>query len=274
MNQKKYAFYQHIVPLRAVDHHQLELVENNQYGFAKSVNAVYLADIEFNQACKFYPIVFVQHEDQIQPSALLGLEHQVNLFVNDKGIWTVKYIPAYIRRYPFILADVPENNNELVVCIDDAAPMLTTAGDTKGKGLFTEQGDSSEYLQSKVDFLKHFQQASGSTQAFCQKLKTLDLFEPMNAQINMHKGDNLSLTGFMVVSKKKLQTLPESQLRELITTNYMQLIYEHLSSLSNLSVLVDKTAALRTIRKAKQANKVKAVKVTEAVKEAKGNKED
>ncbi|WP_163832355.1 SapC family protein [Spartinivicinus ruber] len=258
MSQKNYAFYQHIVPLRAAEHQVLKIAENYQYGFAKSVNAVYLADIEFNQACKFYPIVFVQHEDQIQPSALLGLEHEVNLFVNDKGVWTVKYIPAYIRRYPFILADTPENANELIVCIDDAAPMLVKSANTsaiKAQGLFSEKGENSEYLQSKVDFLKHFQQASASTQTFCQKLKALDLFEPMNAQISMYKGDNLSLTGFMVVSKKKLQALAESQLRELIATNYMQLIYEHLSSLSNLSTLVDKTAALRTIRKAREAGR-------------------
>lgn len=258
MSQKKYAFYQHIVPLRAAEHQQLKIIESQKYGYAKSVNAVYLADIEFNQACKCYPIVFVQHDDQVQPSALLGLEHQVNLFINDKDAWTVKYIPAYIRRYPFILADVPENSNELVVCIDDAAPMLveSKAGSkNKGQALFSEKGTNSEYLQSKIDYLKHFQQASASTQEFCQKLKTLDLFEPMNAQINMHKGDNLSLTGFMVVSKQKLQAVPESQLRELISTNYMQLIYEHLSSLTNLSTLVDKTAALRTIRKAREAGR-------------------
>ncbi|MBU2710574.1 SapC family protein [Zooshikella harenae] len=237
------AFYKHIVPLSMEDHAECKILENANYKFAADTSAVYLTSTEFSQASKVFPIVFVEQDDQIQPAAVLGLEKHHNVFVTDRGSWTAKYIPAYIRRYPFILAEVQQPEQDWIVCIDDQSAVLNKE---QGVDLF-HSGSVSEYTKSKINFLKTFQQASEDTNTFCKHIKALNLLEPMNAQIKMNKGDDLSVTGFMVISKAQLQKLTEKQLKELITNDYMMLLYEHLSSLTNFSVLVDKIAAQRII---------------------------
>ena len=71
---------------------------------------------EFPIAGIYYPIIFAG--DRYQPLAVMGMRQGSNLFVGADGAFEVgAYIPAYIRRYPFVLAN-DQAREQLVVCID------------------------------------------------------------------------------------------------------------------------------------------------------------
>ena len=113
-------FYKKVVPLNKEVHGELYIEGVEGYAHTKETNSIYIAAIEFLQVSREYPIVFAKGaDDVIFPVALLGLEKNKNLFVDEKGAWTANYIPAYVRRYPFILATADDNKDNFAVCIDE-----------------------------------------------------------------------------------------------------------------------------------------------------------
>ncbi len=83
----------------------------------------------------------------------------------------------------------------------------------------------------------------GRTQAFCNKLKELDLLEPMQAQFRLKTGAPLSLSVFMTINRERLKALSSEKLAELARTDKLELVYLlHLHSLRNISVLAERMA--------------------------------
>src|SRR3546814_5217323 len=59
---------------------------------------------EFVQAQRFLPIVFSAGANPV-PLGLMGLNEGINTFTDDEGkLRGPTYVPAYVRRYPFMLA--------------------------------------------------------------------------------------------------------------------------------------------------------------------------
>ena len=112
-------FYKKVVPLNKEVHSELYIEGIDSYQHTKETNSVYIAAVEFIQAAREYPIVFaVGPDEKLFPVVLLGLEKNKNLFVDKAGKWMADYIPAYVRRYPFILATTDTKNSNFTVCID------------------------------------------------------------------------------------------------------------------------------------------------------------
>lgn len=230
-------FYKKVVPLNKEVHGELYLEGVEGYLHTQETNSIYIAAIEFLQISKEYPIVFAKSPDEkIFPVALLGLQKNKNLFVDDKGKWGADYIPAYVRRYPFILATPDEKEATFTVCIDESFPGFNTA--KEGEPLFDEKGNQHEILNQAVDFLKDYQSHVQLTTLFCENLSKLDLLEPMQANIERADGDNTSLGGFMGINRDKLKELKPAKLTELLKSDQMELIFAHLASLSNINGLM------------------------------------
>ena len=145
--------------------------------FAGETNSVILAGVEFSEAAKEYPIVFTQAGDKVVPVALLGLRNEENLFVDDKGDWDGRYIPSFVRRYPFVLAETGETGQQ-AVCIDDAY---------EGEPLFARE-ETTPLLQQAIDFLEEDQKHYLRTEAFVQRLRDNDLLMSFNAKVDMVDG--------------------------------------------------------------------------------------
>lgn len=230
-------FYKKVVPLNKEVHSELYIENIEGYQHTKETNSIYIAAVEFLQISKEYPIVFAKGPDEkVFPVALLGLQKNKNLFVDDKGNWTAAYIPAYVRRYPFILAMPDEKAPTFTVCIDESYPGFNTA--KEGKPLFNENGDQLDMLNQAIDFLKDYQTHVQLTTLFCENLSKLDILEPMQANIERADGDKSSLGGFFGVNRDKLKALKPAQLSELVKTDQMELIFAHLASLSNINALM------------------------------------
>ncbi len=233
-------FYKNVVPLNKEKHGNLSLSAIDNFKHTKETNSVYIAAVEFLKASKEYPIVFAKTPgDEIFPVALLGLKDHENLFVGKKGEWLANYIPAYIRRYPFILASGPtQGGSQFAVCIDEGYEGFNSKN--KGKKLFDDDGKESELLQQAIKFLQEYQGHIQFTSSFCNKINELGLLEPMQAKAEFKDGKKLALRGFMGVNRERLKTIEPDTLSELVKSNHMELIYAHLSSLDNIERLVQK----------------------------------
>jgi hypothetical protein len=166
-------FYISPEPLNREQHAKLALVHNDKpYSFAAKGSAVPLTVTEFAPAALSFPVIFAG-EDRV-PLAVMGLNNGENLFVNaDGSIEPGVYIPAYIRRYPFVLAN-DESADRLIVCIDTGSSLLAESGETK---LFDEKGEPTEYTQNCIKFCDDFEAERRRTDSFVQLLKENDLFE-------------------------------------------------------------------------------------------------
>ena len=228
-------FYKEIVALNTDQHRTLTVSPSpSGYAFAAETNMVMLTAVEFFEACRDYPIVFTLNADEtIIPLALLGIQPGENLFVDAEGTWKATYIPGYVRRYPFILANI--GAAELPVCIDQSFDGLDIEG---GQRLFTDSGEPTEYCRHIETFLLDFQQQLTVTAAFTARLRELELFRPMDANIQMNDGRQFQLQGILLVDENRLARLGDVAVLDLFRKGYLGLIYNHMASVKNLDRLI------------------------------------
>ena len=234
-------FYKKVVPLSKEQHKKLYLEPVEGFNFAAGTNSLYIAAAEFPRASREYPIVFGRDaQNNLFPLALLGLKKNQNLFVDDAGKWNADYVPAYARRYPFILATPDAKKAQFTVCIDESYPGFNTA--KEGQPLFNTKGDEGPVLKQAVDFLKDYQSHVRLTDAFCKGLEELEILEPMQANVSMKSGQKFAIAGFQCVSRAKLKELAPKKLVDLAKSDHLELIYCHLQSLNNMNNLTRKLA--------------------------------
>ena len=173
--------------------------------------------------------------------AVLGLRADENLFVSPSpGKWEARYVPAFVRRYPFVLADLQQGKQG--VCLDMAFSGLNDAG---GEALFAPDGRETPFLQNAIQFLNQFQAETVRTAAFCQRLAQAGVLVEMNARTDLADGSTVLLNGLQVVDEQKLLKLPDATLLEFFRAGEMSWIYAHLVSLGNLNALAEKLVALK-----------------------------
>jgi hypothetical protein len=221
------------------DKHRRRRVRPAQgFGFARNANSVYLAGAEFNEACKEYAIVFTRSgAGTVAPVVMLGLRTRENLLVREDGGWDARYLPAFVRRYPFVLAEL--TGQSLAVCVDEAYAGLS---DTEGEPLFDAQGRETAFLRNAVDFLTTYQREYLRTEAFCQRLAQAGLLTEMNARADLVDGRSFTVNGLFVVDEQKLMSLPDATALALFRSGELHLVSMHLASLSNMQRLVDRLA--------------------------------
>lgn len=229
--------YETVIPLSASRHGDAAVESGSSYGFSSKTNSVPLMAIEFPLAASEYPIVFAGTKDSFVPAVILGVRDGENLYLSQDAKWEAKYIPAFVRRYPFVFSE-NEDKKRLVLCIDESYTGFNREG--RGQRLFSEDRKPTEYVENVLKFLQEYQAQFARTQAFCAKVRELDLLEPMQAQVQTRSGEKLSLTGFMAVNRTKLKAVPGDKLAELAATDELELIYLHLQSMRNFLALPER----------------------------------
>jgi hypothetical protein len=236
------AYYEKPVLLDRDKHRKRKVKPSSGFGFAANANSLFLAAAEFAEACKEYAIVFTRAANgKVVPVVMLGLRARENLFVEGEGRWTGHYIPAFVRRYPFVLAQLP--GQAMGVCIDEAYAGLD---DKDGEALFDDKGGHTPFLQNAVDFLSQYQREYLRTEAFCQRLEQAGLLMEMNARADLIDGRTFTVASLLVVDEKKLMALPDATALSLFRAGELHLVSMHLLSLSNMKALVDKMAGRET----------------------------
>jgi SapC len=232
-------FYTNPIALNSETHRNLKIKPSSEgLKFSGNTNSVLLAGVEFPEACKHFPIVFAKvAEQQVLPVALLGFRDLENLFVDASGQWTSAYVPAYVRRYPFVLGKAG-TGEQLAVCIDESYPGF---GADEGQPLFNDEGEPTEYLKGVLAFLQDYQAQLERTDKFLQALRECDLLVEVAANVNLAGGESVSLAGLMMVDERKLQALPEEQILRLFRSGDLAWVFSHLISLSNFNRMPSNT---------------------------------
>ncbi len=236
-------FYKDLLPLNSKEHKDWKVKSFDDAAFLAETHAIPLTVDEFVDSQRNYPIVFTAGENPL-PIALMGLNEGVNTFIGDDNkMVSDVYVPAYVRRYPFMLAKLQEGSEELSLCFD---PSSGVVGDHKdGNELFTKDGESSEYTKSVLDFCSKFEESGQRTRAFLEELKKLDIL--MDGEIAITRNDMpdnpFVYRGFRMVDEKKLRELPAETLETLNKNGMILLIHAHLFSLNLMRTLFERQNA-------------------------------
>jgi len=242
-------FYERPVPLNRTEHKDLRLKGVPNMKFAMNAHSVPLTGVEFGVAARDLMIVFAGNDlESAGPVAMLGLRENENLYVDAEGQWATNiYIPAFVRRYPFILAEKPagQEGDDFTVFLDEHYEGFN--GD-EGERLFKEDGTDSEMLTRAVGFLGDFQQNVTRTKWFMEQLRKHDLLEPRNVSLQKkgqdgQEGKSINLNGLFVVNEDKLRKLDEKVAHEFLREGVFGWIYAHLLSLGNLERLAQRLDA-------------------------------
>ena len=232
-------FYETAAPLTRARHGNWSVEIGTGFEFARHATSVPLTAVEFPFAAPEYPIVFAGTDEAMMPAAILGARQNENLFVGADGKWSARYVPAFVRRYPFVFAS-SEDRKTFTLCIDESYPGCNQEG--RGEALFDAEGKPTAFLDGRLKFLQEYQTQFDRTLALCKRLRELDLLEPMQAKITFGAGTSASVTGFGIVSRERLKALGADVLQQLAKNDALELIYLHLQSVRNFSALGGKLA--------------------------------
>jgi hypothetical protein len=229
--------YETAVPVSASRHGDCSLASAPDFAFSAAVNAVPLMAAEFLRAAVEYAIVFTKSGDVVMPAVVLGVRGNENLYLGADKSWQADYIPAFIRRYPFVFSSSSDGKT-LTLCIDESHPGVNRQG--RGERLFGDDGQPAPYVERVLKFLQEYQSQYERTRAFCRQVDELGLLEPMQAEVSTPRGGKLSLNGFFGVSRARLRALPADTLARLAKTDELELLYLQLHSLRNFNDVKDR----------------------------------
>ena len=230
-------FYKDLMPLNSRDHANWQSRTLEGAEFLKGQHAIPLTVDEFVDCQRSFPIVFSSGENSL-PIALMGLNEGVNTFVDENGkITDPIYIPAYVRRYPFLLARLKQDSDELSLCFD---PTYEVIGEFEGgQSLFNEKGEPSEYTKGILQFCENFEQSGQRTKAFMDELAKADVL--MDGEIAITQNDEpdnpFVYRGFRMVDEAKLRELPAEKLEEWNKNGLLLLVHAHLFSLNLMRII-------------------------------------
>ena len=226
-------FYNALEPINATQHASMKVRTILSMPQVGRTHAIPITVDEFTLAQRHYPIVFSVGDNPI-PIALMGLNEGVNVFLDQDGraLETSVYIPAYVRRYPFLLARLRPDSDELSLCFD---PTANAVGDfAEGEALF--DGDQpSEATKAILQFCEQFEAAGQRTSMFVEELTKADLLMDGEVAIQPEGFEQpFVYRGFRMVDEEKLRNMRGDELRRMNQNGILPLIYAHLFSLTEM----------------------------------------
>lgn len=233
-------FFKQIEVLDTKKHADLHLLPRTDWAFARGSNALPLTFSEIPLAAQEYPIVFAGYGDTLHLVAMVGLTSGDNLFIGADGQWQGRYVPAYLRCYPFALGRASATaDDKMLVAIDAAADTFSRS---EGQPLFEAEGGQSNLLKQMIGFLRAYDRQMELARTFARRMAELNLLVSVNADVRLKDGRKFELAGLRVVDRKALSALPDAVKLELFNSEWLEMLYHHFASLQTLSVLVDRLA--------------------------------
>lgn len=229
--------YTEIIPFDKATHGKAGIREQNFY-FARGLNAIMLHAAEFLQACRHYPIVFVldANSGSYLPMIVTALHNGQNSFVDGGGNWRKQtYVPAYVRRYPFCSARPAGSSNEMqrIICVDPAGL------DFKSRSpLIKKDGTPAQQWLKKQQLVEKTEAEQANTINFTRVLDSHKLLEPFSASTLPKDGQHIALTGMFRINEQQLSNIDPETIKQWISDQTLKLIYFHLMSLDNFRLLL------------------------------------
>jgi hypothetical protein len=234
-------FYKKPEPLSLERHRNLGVKQiSAPFSFLKGSHAVPITVSEFGVVATCYPIIFVGAEKT--PVAVMGVRQNENEYVDASGQPDPdSYIPAFVRRYPFVFASDPKSD-KLLLCVDTEAAMVSSTPDVA----FFEGDQASKFTQDAIEFCKEFERQRRATVEFVEMLDKASLFEqksvaftPRDAQGNA--GATQKIADYWAISEEGLNALPDGKFQDIRNTGALAAVYAHMVSLMNWQRVIQRT---------------------------------
>ncbi len=226
--------YTTLVPLDPAKHRGKSVSPGAVATFCASQISFPVGFVEFFQACKHFPIVFIKAESRMVPMAICGISPAENLFCNKEGTWRAHvYVPAYVRRFPFFVVRTNDTAGQRVICVDEAAL------EDSQLPYFTLQGGETTIWSSQKRLIDAMEGSTDTSTEMCAALVADELLEPFHVKISHGGRTEPVLNHLFRVSESRLNQLPMKRLRDHQRKGYLSRIYAHLISLDNFQLLQD-----------------------------------
>ena len=237
-------FYKDPQPLSPEQHAGLGVKKiDKPFDFLRTAHAIPVTVTEFGMAASAYPIIFVGEERT--PVAVMGVRQNENLFLREDGTTEPDfYLPAFVRRYPFVFANDKEGDR-LLLCVDRGAPMVSNQPDIP----FFENGEPTEFTTNAIEFCKEFERQRRATVEFSALMTKFDLFEQKTVSFQPRDtegkevGEQQKIADYWAVDEEKLNKLSDAQFNELRANGALGAIYGHMISLLNWQRIIQRAVA-------------------------------
>lgn len=227
-------FYRQPELLSPDRHGGKSLARETNFKFARATNSVPLNCVEFALAQRHYPVVFTPANPPL-PVAVLGLRDEQNRFVGADGRWLPgHYIPAYVRRYPFVFTTT-QGEEQFALCVDAASEFIVDGGDNP---LF-QDGKPTQTTNNALNFCAAFQAEFVKTRDFCAALDEQKLLDVKAADVNLPGGQKLVFGNFRVVNEQRFQALPDAVILDWSKRGWLGLVYAHFMSFASWGQLAN-----------------------------------
>ncbi len=223
--------YQDLEPLSRQAHGDKKARRIATIPGVNQAHAVPVTVDEFMLAGRFFPIIF-SSGDQPVPLALMGLHEGANTFFDAEGklIDSNIYVPAYLRRYPFMLARLTEDTDQLSLCFD---PTAGAVGDFEDGDALFDGEDPSQATNEILAFCEQFEQAGQRTGAFVAELQGMGLLMEGEVAIQPDNSEQPFIyRGFQMIDEAKFRDLRGDELRKMNQNGTLGLVMAHLFSLA------------------------------------------
>ncbi len=221
------------VPLAKDKHAKLRVIQSGDYTRYKNQNLIPIVTRDFFTLASEFPLVFVTNQDtkDFMPVAIMGLRDGDNLYCKQNP-YPAHVIPLGFGNAPFAVAATDENREQFVVMIDESSSLLS---ETEGEPLFGEDGEKTEYTESRVEGLVQAAQQREQTVQMCKLLQDRELLTTQQVQLQHRPdGQRYNIDGIYTVDENKLNEMSDEDFLELRKLGLIPLIYSHLSSLQQL----------------------------------------
>ena len=218
--------YKNVKILQAKEHGFYRYTAPQDYYFAKDTNLIPVTFSEVKSLCCSYPIIILEQDDKPMLMLMTGTER--NGAIDEKGQWTCSYLPAFLRRYPFILV-ADENNTETLQIGFDLEGGCFSSPD--GNELFDVNGKPSEALINVKTLLETYNNEIQITNNILQRLKEKELLQASQFNFKKEGEEDRSIGGFFIIDRKKLLEQDDTFLLETMKNGWMEMIELHLLSL-------------------------------------------
>lgn len=228
--------YKNLEIVNKIAHKENSIKEVKDFSYAKNLTSAPITVTEFFEACKNYPILFAKDKNNDWfASVMLGFKEKENIFVDNKGNWDkLHYVPAFVRRYPFVFV---EQNEQQQLLLGVEKEFLSIDKKDEKRKLFDDKDENTEFLNNVLNFLNQYQNDSIATKEFIKQLDEWELLEEKVATIINEKKEQFNINGFYIVNEEKLKHLSKKKKEEICNKNATALITAHLISLSNIQKL-------------------------------------
>ncbi|WP_422004341.1 SapC family protein [Pyruvatibacter mobilis] len=229
-------FYKQPTPLSPDRHAGKYIRPSTDLSFARETNAIPITLAEFASVSRHYPIAFVDAVEPF-PVAIVGLRKEENLFINEVGAWTPGvYIPAYVRRYPFVLL-TEDGSDQLTLAIDEASERISGS---EGAVFFEEDGKPSVTTADALEFCRSYHSSVKPTEAFAAALEAHGLLASRQTSVTRADGEVFNLSGFKLVDADKLRQLDAATAKTWLGNGWLMALHAHQISQHAWSDLADR----------------------------------